>query len=864
MLKRSAELRDKIKKDVRLEQYLVLEGLVLEKRGANYKARCPFHDDHDPSLTVSTGRQEWRCFPCHEGGDVIDFVQRRHGLSYKEALIDIAEKAGIDLSPYLAKFSELTPEEQARYVAAQAFKDVARHCNTLLRPEDLAFFVKRGVDRATLDAFQIGYCRDVTVLQATLGHDVLTAIGAYNNGKWDEMGWTDVIVYPVFSEDNEVVAFHNRRYSDAKPKYVGTPAAKRLQAHPMFGVQQSKKHFHGEAVLVEGANDVLACHTAGFSNTLGVMTSVISDDHFRLMQALKVKKATWVPDSDRAGLESVNKVPNVSRGIQVLVGLLPPGEDPDEFIYRAGRAEFQRVLDGAIAPIEYIIGQAVATRPFSTFTDKVAILQLLSANIASLSPVEFKLACRHISDHFAIDQSVVEDYYISNFTAADGSKSYDQELERVVLAAMIADKECLFTAIAKLSRGDFFLSRNGELFAIIQGLGDAVSNGVIDTLNYDVLSAEVNRLGKARQFDGGDFLVGFLYGKKPDNFEFAVEAILQHSRRRRLIVELDRHKKMAADPSKDIEVTVQHTLDSVSGITLAKDAVVLTAEAIVPSWMEEFYARVDNGGGVPGIDIGPGFKQLNHLLGGLRKKTLILIGGDSGVGKTNVALDWFNATSVRETSLFISAEMAENQLMDRVISKLSGVSAEKISLGLGLTADEMGRINMAMVKLHGMKQRYACKTGMTITDVVTTIRDEHTKHGVKCVFIDYAQRITVAGVGSDNLYAKGVAVSGPLKDLALALDIPVVLLVQLNKQAHGESNPDGGNVAESYRYRQDADQFVIISKKSKKQVDNNGGEAAAGNSFVFLDKNRLGRDGILLDAMFERQDLTWREVLRRV
>lgn len=863
MLKRSTDLKEKIKADVKIEQFLVSDGMRLERKGPNYKAICPFHDDHDPSLVVSVSRQQWRCHPCHEGGDVIDFVQRRHGMSFKEALIYIAEKSGIDVSQFMAKFSELTPEEQTRFTAVKAFKLVAEYCNTKLREEELMFFSKRGVDKQTLDEFQIGYSRDVISIRDALGQEVVEAVGIYNNGRWDEMGWTDTIVYPVYNEDKEIVAFHNRRYADNKPKYCGTPTAKRLQQSAMFGIHQAKKNSHGAVVVVEGANDVLACHAAGFNNTVAAMTAIITEDHFRLLQSLKVKKATWVPDSDRAGIESISKVPNVMHGVQVFIGLLPVGEDPDEFIYRAGRAEFQLVLDKSVAPIEYIIGQAVATRPFNTFTDKVAILQLLSANISILSPIEFKLACRHLADHFSIDQSIIEDYYVSNFTAKDGSKVYDQELERVIISAMIIDKECLFMASSKLKRTDFAMARHAELFAIINGLSEPVANGVIETLNYDVLNAEINKLGKSRQFDNGEFLVGFLYGTKPDNFDFAVETVLQHSRRRRLVEELEKFKKQAADPNKPVEDTVQLTLDAVSSITLEKDAIVLTAETIVPGWMEAFYGRVDNGGRPPGVDIGHQFKQLNHLMGGLRKEALILIGGDSGVGKTNIALDWLNATSMNHNSLYISAEMSENQLMDRVISKLSGVSAEKISLGLGLSDAELGKIQMAMVKLHGMKQRYACSSGLTIADVLSMIRHERMKFGIECVYVDYAQRITVPSMKSDNLYAKGVAISGPLKDLTLSLKIPIVLLVQLDRSSHGDSNPDGANVAESYRYRQDCDQFLIASKKSKKQVENGGGEQAVGNTFLFLDKNRYGRDGILLDSNFDRIDLTWREVMRR-
>ena len=861
MLKRTNLLKDKIKADVRIENYLRLEGFTVEQKGSNYKTTCPFHADHDPSLVLSTGRQEWRCWVCNDGGDVIDFVQRHHGLSYKEALSRIANLAGIDLAPFTATAEEMTPDEQARFYAVRAYRQVAEWCHAQLRPQDFDFFSKRGITKETLDTFLIGYCPGTPAVKAAFPADVLTAVNILKQNGWNELGWNDVLTYPIFNEDGEIVAFHNRRYNGDKPKYVGTDTDRRLQKDLPYGVYQAKKTARGTWLMVEGNNDTLALHSHGFMNGIAAMTASGIDKQFQLLASLKAKKLYWIPDGDKAGFESMSKMPNVSHGVQVLVNTIGNGQDPDEFLYASGRVAFQTILDGAVLPIEFLVRQAVARYPFQTMTEKVSILQLLSPAVAKLTPLEAKLAYTHIADCFNVDPSFIEDYYAP--TSADGSKSYDQDLERVILSAMVSDQECLFIAASKLKREDFFIARHAELFSILVDLSDGVANGVITSLNYEVISAEINKRGRTRQFDGGQFITGFLYGKRPDNFDFAIESVMALARRRRLVEELDKHKRQAVDPNRPVEETVSSALSTISGITLAKSAAVVAGDVVVPAWMDEFFERVDNKGVPPGLDMGAGFRTLNHLMGGLRKEALILIGGDSGVGKTNIALDWFNAVAEHHKVLYISAEMPENQLMDRLIAKLSGVSAEKISLGMGLSTEEMGRIQMAAVRVHELKQRFACRTGMTIDDVNAVIRHEHLKHGIEAVFVDYAQRITVPGLKGDNLYSKGSVISGALKDQTLALKIPVVLLVQLDRKAHAEANPDGANVAESYRYRQDADQFVIISKKSEKQMSNGGGEAAVGNSNLFLDKNRYGRDEILLDAMFDRQSLRWREMTRR-
>jgi len=782
-------------------------------------------------------------------------------MSYKEALTHIANLSGIDLQPYTATMEEMTPDEQARFYAVRAFRQFAEWCHAQLRPQDYEFFSKRGITKETLDTFMVGYCPSTVAARAAFPADVLTAVNVLKQNGWNELGWSDVLTYPIFNEDGEIVAFHNRRYSGDKPKYVGTDSDRRLQKDLPYGVYQAKKHARGTWVMVEGNNDALALHSHGFTNGIAAMTAGSTDKQLILLAQLKAKKLYWIPDPDKAGFDSMSKMPNVAHGIQVLVNVIGNEQDPDEFLYTHGRADFQLLLDHAVLPIEYIVRQAVARYPFQTMTEKVSILQLLSPAVAKLQPLEMKLAFQHIADCFGVDPSFVEDYYAP--TSADGSKSYDQDLERIIISAMVADQECLFVAANKLKREDFFISRHAELFSILVDLSDAVANGTITALNYEVIAAEINKRGRTRQFDGGQFLNGFLYTTKPDNFEFAIESVSALARRRRLVVELDRHKKLAVDPNRPVEETVSSVLSIVSGITLANSSAVVAGDAVIPSWMEEFFGRVENQGVPPGLGIGNHFKTLNHLLGGLRREALILVGGDSGVGKTNIALDWFNAVSEKYKTLYISAEMPENQLMDRVISKLSGVSAEKISLGMGLSQDELGRIQMAAVKVHDLKQRFACRTGMTIDDVLAVIRHEHLKHGIEAVFVDYAQRITVPGIKGDNLYSKGSVISGSLKDSTLALKIPIVLLVQLDRSSHREANPDGANVAESYRFRQDADQFVIISKKSEKQMSNGGGEQAVGNSNIFLDKNRYGRDEILLDAMFDRQSLCWREVTRR-
>lgn len=863
LLKRTSQLKDRIKNDVRIEEFMRLDGVELKARGANFKALCPFHADSDPSMTISTGKQMWHCFVCSDGGDVIDYAQKKHGMTFKEAMKYIATVVKIDITDFETKPEEFTPEEAARFHALDIFKRFADWCHGNLRQQDFDFFEKRGITKEVLDKFNVGYCPDTLTAKNAFPTDALMTVNVLKQNRWNDIGWTDVLVYPVFNEDGEIVYFHNRRYAGDEPRFAATDAANRLGSGMPYGVFQARKNANGRVVMVEGLNDVLACHSHGFNNTMGAMTAAIHDSHFKSLASLKIKRVYWIPDGDRPGLASLVKTPNVKDGVQVFVNCLDQNVDPDEYLLQKGRQAFQSIIDNSVLPIEYIISKLVRDYPHESMTDKVSILQALIQNIVELPGLEFKLACKHVADVLGVDSAFVEDFYKPS-TAKSDQKVHDQDLERVVLSGMIADKEYLFKACAVLVKDDFFLNRHLSLFQILRGLADEVSNGVISSLNYEILNAEIGRLGMSKLFDNGQFLIGFIYSTKPENFDFALSTIKEYSRRRRLIVELDKHIKQVADQGKDLSEIVSSALSAISQITTDKASSVLSTEGIIPGWMDEFYGRIELKGQVPGVPFGdPYFRKLNHLMGGLRKQNLILLCGDSGSGKTNIALDMLLAMSDTHKTLFISTEMSENQLMDRMISKVSGISAEKIGLGMGLTEPELEKVRFTAVNLYDSKMRIVCGSSMTIGDVAAMIRHERIKNGVEAVFVDYAQRIIVPNAKPNDLYAKGVEVAGTLKNLVLEMSLPIVLLAQLDRSSHQDANPHGGQIAESYRYRQDCDSMVVVSRKSKKQIENGGGENVVGNSTIYLDKNRFGRQEILIDAMFDHINLRWREVLGR-
>ena len=392
----------------------------LKKAGRNYKGLCPFHNEKTPSFVVFPDTQRWHCFgACGTGGDVINFVMRREGLQFAEALKLLAARAGVELSPP-------TPAQQAEADERRRLWDLnrlaAEYFHRLLMESDeaaqaRAYLERRGLRPETLRAFQVGYARDSW-----------QALGDYLRGQ----GWPEAdlikaglvteregtggtydrfrgrIIYPIRDARGRVCGFGGRVLDDSQPKYLNSPQTPVFdKGAVLYGIDLARDAIRRSetAILVEGYMDVLMAHQAGFKNVVGAMGTALSAEQMGILKPL-ARRLVLALDPDVAGDkatlrgldvakealdERVVPVPT-ARGLiryeteldaELRILTLPEGRDPDEVI-REDPARWEQLLAEALPLMEYYFKALTAGLDLSKAKDKAAAADALLPVIAEV------------------------------------------------------------------------------------------------------------------------------------------------------------------------------------------------------------------------------------------------------------------------------------------------------------------------------------------------------------------------------------------------------------------------------------------------------------------------------------------------
>ncbi len=342
---------------------VVGEFVQLKKKGVNYQACCPFHNEKTPSFVVSPAKGFYKCFGCGKGGNAVSFVMEHEGLSYVEALKWVAKKYGIEV-----KEREESPEEQRRNDDRESMMVVTSFANQyfidqLATPEGkniaVAYFKERGFTEATIRKFQLGYCPDAgaafskAALAAGYQESFLVATGLTikreNGGYYDR--FCGRVIFPVHSLSGRVVAFGGRTLrSDKKTaKYLNSPESEIYhKGNTLYGIYHAKKAItqSGRCILVEGYTDVLRMHQSGLENVVASSGTALTVEQIKLIKRF-TREVTVIYDGDPAGIKaSMRGVDMLLReGLTVRVVLLPEGDDPDSFARKHNATQLQEFID---------------------------------------------------------------------------------------------------------------------------------------------------------------------------------------------------------------------------------------------------------------------------------------------------------------------------------------------------------------------------------------------------------------------------------------------------------------------------------------------------------------------------------------
>ena len=330
----------------------VVGGYVkLEKAGTNFKAKCPFHNEKTPSFFVSSDRGSYYCFGCGAHGDVFTFVQAFEGVDFRGALKSLAARAGVEL-----KRSDRAGEtrKERLYAAVEATTDFFE-AELSKNPTAHEYVLSRGITDKTIHSFRIGYApSDWRSLRTYLEgkgfstDELLSAGLVKRNEKGDAYDvFRGRIMFPIADSSGRIVAFSGRTLDEKEnpPKYLNTPETELYsKSRTLFGLDKAKSSIRkfDHAILVEGQMDLVMSHQAGFTNTVAVSGTALSENAAQVSESgisliTRLSKNLKIAfDPDEAGIKAALRAAKIglSLGMDVKITAGINGEDPADTIRR--------------------------------------------------------------------------------------------------------------------------------------------------------------------------------------------------------------------------------------------------------------------------------------------------------------------------------------------------------------------------------------------------------------------------------------------------------------------------------------------------------------------------------------------------
>ena len=344
---------------------IIGEYVTLKRKGVNYVACCPFHNEKTPSFVVSPSKGLYKCFGCGKGGNAVTFVMDQEATTYAEALKMVAKRYGIEV-----KEKEMTEEEVRRNDdresmfalngwAAEYFANYLQR-ETEGQSVGLAYFRQtRGMTDATIRKFGLGFCpakgdrmsKDALAAgykQEFLVSTGLSLVSDRDGSLYDR--FRDRVIFPVHNISGRIVAFGGRTLRTDKQvaKYQNSPESEIYsKKRELYGLYFAKKAIQQQdfAIMVEGYTDVISMHQAGVENVVSSSGTSLTTEQIRLLNRF-TKNITVIYDGDSAGIHaSLRGIDMILKeGMNVRVVLLPEPEDPDSFARSHTASELQEYI----------------------------------------------------------------------------------------------------------------------------------------------------------------------------------------------------------------------------------------------------------------------------------------------------------------------------------------------------------------------------------------------------------------------------------------------------------------------------------------------------------------------------------------
>ena len=353
---------------------VVGEYVQLKKAGQNFRGLCPFHSEKTPSFNVHPTRQIYHCFGCGKGGDVFSFVMEMEKCEFPDAIRIVAEKCGIAIPGPKERSPEERKENQQRAALVEMHREaqtffVRQIEGTLEGKAARAYLEDRGIDKATMNRFGIGYAPSggdllLRLFKSKYPEKLLTESGLILRGENGRMfdRFRRRITFPISNESGKIVAFGCRALGDDMPKYLNSPETPIYsKSNVLYHLDRAKEALRRSdfAVLVEGYMDAIAVARAGVSNVVASCGTSLAEPQIKLLGRF-TRRVIVNYDPDTAGQTATERSISLllEQDFEVRVLALPGKADPDKFIREQGAEAYVKLLKEAPPYVDYLIARA--------------------------------------------------------------------------------------------------------------------------------------------------------------------------------------------------------------------------------------------------------------------------------------------------------------------------------------------------------------------------------------------------------------------------------------------------------------------------------------------------------------------------
>ena len=356
---------------------IVGRSVQLKKGGANYMGLCPFHDEKSPSFSVSPSKQFYHCFGCGKNGNAISFLIENNGMTFIEAVQDLAQQFGMQIPE-----DDATPQDRERAAQQRArqatLTDVLEKAGEAYRkhlknsPTAVDYFKGRGVSGEIAKEFGLGYAPEGWRSLASVFPDYddpllaesgLVIVNEDDDKRYDR--FRDRVMFPIRNVKGECIGFGGRVLGDEKPKYLNSPEtpvfSKGRELYGLYEARQALRE-HGFVLVTEGYMDVVALAQSGFPNTVATLGTACTPDHVQKLFRF-TDSVVFSFDGDAAGRRAARKaldgaLPYATDVRSVKFLFLPSEHDPDSYIREFGRDAFSRYISEATPLSRFLVDSA--------------------------------------------------------------------------------------------------------------------------------------------------------------------------------------------------------------------------------------------------------------------------------------------------------------------------------------------------------------------------------------------------------------------------------------------------------------------------------------------------------------------------